>query len=69
MNAIIKNGDLVLSKVMPIQEAEERLKGLKMIYPNAHIERTSQEVIEKSVIVVIPEEIEDTGCAGGGCTL
>ena len=69
MNAIIKNRDLAISKVMTMQEAEETLKKLKVIYPNARIVETDEEIVERAKIDVTPEEVEDVGCVGGGCSL
>ena len=69
MNAVIKNRDLVLSKVMTMQEAEETLKKLKVIYPNARIVETDEPAKKKIEIDVVPEEVEDVGCVGGGCSL
>lgn len=63
MNATIKNGDLILSKMISIEEALIRLEKLKMIYPNARIVETDEEIIERRKINVTPEEIEDVGCA------
>lgn len=59
MNAIIKNRDLVLSKVMTMQEAEEMLKKLKVIYPNARIAEIDEPVKKKVEIDVVLEEVED----------
>ncbi len=69
MNAIIKNRDLAISKVMTMQEAEKTLKKLKVIYPNARIVETDEPVKKKVEIDVVPEEVEDVGCVGGGCSL
>lgn len=70
MNVYIMNGDRKISQVLTRAEAEERLQsGLLMFYPNATIVPTDEEIAEKIVINVVPEEIEETGCAGGGCSL
>lgn len=69
MNAIIKNGDLALSKVISKEEALARLEKLKALYPNARIVETDEEIVEQRKINVVPEEIEEVGCAGGGCSL
>lgn len=69
MNAVIKNGNLTISKVMCFEDAEETLKKLKVIYPNACIVETDEPVKKKVEIDVVPEEVEDVGCVGGGCAL
>lgn len=69
MNTIIKNGDLALSKVISKEEALARLENLKVLYPNARIVETDEKIVERVKIDVIPEEIDDVGCAGGGCSL
>ena len=69
MNAIIKNGDLALSKVISKEEALARLEKLKALYPNARIVETDEPVKKKVEIDVVPEEVEDVGCVGGGCSL
>lgn len=69
MNAIIVNGDTILSKVISKADAIKRCEELKMIYPKAKVIETAQVVIEEKELDIIPEIIEDTGCAGGGCTL
>lgn len=69
MNAIIMNGDVILSKVMTKADAIKRCEELKMIYPNAVVVETAQAVIEEKQYDITPEVVEDVGCAGGGCTL
>lgn len=69
MNAIIKNGDLALSKVITKAEAIARLEKLKALYPHARIVETDEKIVERVKIDVVPEEIDDVGCAGGGCSL
>ena len=69
MNAIIMNGETILSKVMTKADAIKRCEELKMIYPNAEVIETAQAVIEEKQYDITPEVVEDVGCTGGGCTL
>lgn len=69
MNAVIINGEARISQVITREEAENRLKALKMMYPNARVESVNEEIKSKVKINVIPEEVEDLSCAGGACTL
>lgn len=69
MNAIIMNGEIALSPVLKMSEAQERIEMLRVIYPKAVIIETDQEIVKKAKIDVVPEEVEDVGCAGGACTL
>lgn len=70
MNAIIMNGDVILSKVMTKDEALKRCEELKKaIYPNAVVVEIAQAVIKEKQYDITPEIVEDVGCAGGGCAL
>lgn len=70
MNAIIMNGDVILSKVMTKDKALKRCEELKKaIYPNAVVVETAQAVIEEKQYDITPEIVEDVGCTGGSCTL
>lgn len=69
MNAVLMNGDTPISLAITMKEAQDRLDGLKVIYPNLSIKQTDQEIKEKFVYKGKAEEVEDLRCAGGACTL
>lgn len=69
MNAVLMNGDMAISLVITMKEAQGRFASLKCYYPNLRIKQTDQEIKEKFVYTGKVEEVEDLGCAGGACTL
>ena len=68
-NYILKNGDIEISPPMSESEAVERLDKIKMIYPNAVMVSTSEEVVSRKINESPAEIVDDVGCAGGGCAL
>lgn len=70
MNYLIVYKGRVYSQPLPREEAENRLKALEPIYPTAELVETELDVLPKGFqFTAPPEEVEDTGCAGGACTL
>lgn len=63
--------NLEMTKPMSYDEAKEQLEALSQIYDKKTlmIVPTDKQVKAQVVLTTKPEEVEDTGCVGGACTL
>ncbi|MGL5260936.1 MAG: hypothetical protein ACRC9P_00950 [Bacteroides sp.] len=69
MNAVIvnKKTGTRMSVVLTQEEAEKRLDS--GMFPRCKVELVDEPVHVAQKLDIVAEEIEDKGCAGGGCTL
>lgn len=69
MNAVIvrkKNGQR-MSTVIPHEEAVKRIAS--GMFPRCEVKLVDEPLTETTKLDIVAEEVEDKGCAGGGCTL
>lgn len=69
MNAVLVNSrtGARMSKVISQEEAQKRIDS--GMFPRAKIKLVDEPIHVENKLDITPEEIEDVGCAGGGCTL
>lgn len=69
MNAVLvnKRTGVRMSQVITQEEAQKRIDS--GMFPRAKIELVDEPIYVENKLDIQPEEIEDVGCAGGGCTL